>query len=1129
VEAHCDLLGPRFRFFHEDQLAGFKAGALNYALARTDGQAEVVAVIDSDYVVSKNWLKDLVPFFAHKKIAIVQAPQDYRDDEASLFKAMCFAEYRSFFSIGMVVRNERNAIIQHGTMTMVNRQLLQEIGGWAEWCITEDAELGLRIFENGYEAIYVPKSYGRGLMPDNFVDFKKQRYRWAYGAVQIMRHHLGQLFGRRQGGELTFGQRYHFVAGWIPWFADAVNLIFTLFALAWTVAMIHLPKDVDAPMLMLSIVPLCFFIFKLAKMFYLYHHRVSNSFPQTMASALAGLSLTHTIAKAVLYGLVTRNLPFFRTPKQSGRGSFWYALQAAREETLMATALLLAANIVARVQSDESPDLLVWELVLIIQSIPYLASILLSFIAAFPRLPARFLGRDGMVSPAATVLPTPDTAPPADKRVRSETRKPLFPGAPLSPALLAIPCLMPAALRLSTSGLQEPAGLLSDFTCGMILLAAILLLPRWGRFTLVFLWLLFHLLSLELRYALQRLPVWEDLAYLANPEFLSNSIAGLHFTEPFAALALLLALIPCAFRIRRVRPRTAAACLATGLFLLFLHKPFSASILNSSTSARYNPSHWLGLQTSRDLAHRLQPADGDGASLPKGLATADLSGTRLLPPQPRGNVLIVTLEGISWLHLASLLEQPPPHSDTYAMEKLAKRLTGAMQVPDFVVHSHQTIRGLYALHCGDFSKLSFETPKAVELQLNPQRASRCLPAILSENHWQTHFLQGANLQFMNKDQAMPTMGFDRVHGYEWFNTKGEKSFIWGAGDEEFFQGARRYITALRKQQQPWLLSLLTVGTHQPFSASEDSVKKHGSRKRAALAELDDAVASFLDWLRDSGVLKDTLVILTSDESQGGAGADWFSSWGFCAVLAPQAKSFPPVLEGTYGLVDLEVSVLDYFGLKIPATVTGRSLFRKYTDSREMVSYTGGKIRYQSGGGELHECSVDGACASYRDARIIGSRTGEKRIESSWGLTELKNLAASLDKSITGAVTSKTLNFGHGEIRELPDKIDNEWTDNLIGAQYLNFPAGSTVDVEIDIIALAAPKEGIALQLTMRQFEQLVEGVSAPAFPKLETGKSAQVSFTLNNQEARDAFSFHLTGAGIGAKIRIDRFSISIRQ
>ena len=149
VEAHCEKLGERFRFFHVCPLAGFKAGALNFAMKQTAVDAQIVAVIDSDYVVDSNWLRELIPGFQDPRIGIVQAPQDYRDEKASAFKSMCYAEYRGFFYIGMITRNERNAIIQHGTMTMVRRSLLEATGAWAEWCITEDAELGLKIFEAG--------------------------------------------------------------------------------------------------------------------------------------------------------------------------------------------------------------------------------------------------------------------------------------------------------------------------------------------------------------------------------------------------------------------------------------------------------------------------------------------------------------------------------------------------------------------------------------------------------------------------------------------------------------------------------------------------------------------------------------------------------------------------------------------------------------------------------------------------------------------------------------------------------------------------------------------------------------------------------------------------------------------
>src|SRR5690606_20542133 len=248
VQRHCERLGERFHFVHVSPLAGFKAGALNHAMSLTAPDAQIIAVIDSDYVVDRNWLKDLVPGFDDPRIAIVQAPQDYRDGQESFFKAMCEAEYRGFFHIGMVVRDQRNAIIQHGTMTLVRRSALQDVGGWAEWCITEDAELGLRLFEQGHEARYIPRSYGRGLMPDTFSDYKRQRFRWAYGAVQILRAHADSLL--RKDGRLTTGQRYHFIAGWLPWLADGLNLLFNLTALAWSLAMVLAPHRIDPPLMM---------------------------------------------------------------------------------------------------------------------------------------------------------------------------------------------------------------------------------------------------------------------------------------------------------------------------------------------------------------------------------------------------------------------------------------------------------------------------------------------------------------------------------------------------------------------------------------------------------------------------------------------------------------------------------------------------------------------------------------------------------------------------------------------------------------------------------------------------------------------------------------------------------------
>src|ERR1700733_1844285 len=390
VQAHCEKLGARFRFFHVAPLAGFKAGALNYALERVAPDAQIIAVIDSDYVVDACWLNDLTPVFEDQRLAIVQAPQDNRDADQSAFKAMCYAEYRGFFHIGMITRNERNAIIQHGTMTMVRRAQLDRCR-WAEWCITEDAELGLRIFEAGFDASYVPTSYGRGLMPDTFIDFKKQRFRWAYGAMQILKAHARALF--LEGGPLSPGQRYHFVAGWLPWVADGSNLLFNLAALGWSAAMVWAPGQIDPPLVMYSVLPLSLFTFKLAKLVHLYRVRVGANLRQTLAAAIAGLALTHTIGTATVKGLVTRSEPFFRTPKEVGTSGVLRALAAAREETLMTSGLMLSAWAIAHTGPPESsgPDRLAWIVALLVQSVPYASSLIVSLIRAFP-LPARLLG-----------------------------------------------------------------------------------------------------------------------------------------------------------------------------------------------------------------------------------------------------------------------------------------------------------------------------------------------------------------------------------------------------------------------------------------------------------------------------------------------------------------------------------------------------------------------------------------------------------------------------------------------------------------------------------------------------------------------------------------------------------------
>lgn len=378
VQAHCQRLGSRFRFFHVNPLPGFKAGALNYLIDQTCPSAQVIAVIDADYCVNRNWLYEMVPHFADSNIVLIQAPQDYRDATGSLFKRFCNAEYRGFFTIGMVIRNNHNAIIQHGTMTLMRRSALQALR-WAPWCICEDAELGLRFLEKGYSTGYLPVSQGKGLIPDNFLNFKKQRYRWAYGAIQIIKHHAQSLIFARHGN-LSAAQRYHFLAGWVPWMSEGINYLLIFASLFWSVIMLNWPEKAGPAPWLFAAPPILMLLVRTVKIFSLYDRFVSTDLREAFAATVAGMALYPTIGKAVLSGIFTHRLPFFRTPKTASGHGVLMALAHVREEGCLVLSLWAAALGLV-LTGDLTADMVVWIALLLTQSLPCLAAVAMALLS----------------------------------------------------------------------------------------------------------------------------------------------------------------------------------------------------------------------------------------------------------------------------------------------------------------------------------------------------------------------------------------------------------------------------------------------------------------------------------------------------------------------------------------------------------------------------------------------------------------------------------------------------------------------------------------------------------------------------------------------------------------------------
>ncbi len=369
VEDHCRDLGARFKFFNVENLAGFKAGALRFALANTAPDAEIIGIVDADYVVHPDWLADLAPAFADPKVGLIQAPQDHRDGRRSPLHHAMNGEYAGFFDIGMVERNEANAIIVHGTMCLVRRAALEQAGGWSSDTICEDTDLGLTILECGWLAHYTNRRYGHGLLPDTFEAYKKQRHRWAFGGVQIARKHWRRMLPRTL--QLTRDQRREFSTGWLNWLgAESIGVVVAIFNLLWVPIVAFVGIAIPDKVLTLPI--LAAFAVSLLHFVALYRARVAIPAGQAAAAMLAAMAMQWTVARAVTLGLIKDQLPFVRTAK-GGIARRALAFPAFNE-TVLGGLLVLGAIVVFATNYENVREVNLFGCVLLVQSVPFLAA-----------------------------------------------------------------------------------------------------------------------------------------------------------------------------------------------------------------------------------------------------------------------------------------------------------------------------------------------------------------------------------------------------------------------------------------------------------------------------------------------------------------------------------------------------------------------------------------------------------------------------------------------------------------------------------------------------------------------------------------------------------------------------------
>jgi len=338
VQDWCATHGVKFA--HLEDWPGYKSGALNYALSElTDERAELIGVVDSDYQLNPGFLRRCAPLFADSWVGFIQAPQDYRGwSHASYYRRLYFS-YQYFFAVSQPSRNERNGAIFAGTMGLIRRVALDALGGWDEWCITEDAELSLRLLRAGWSGLHVDQSWGRGIMPLTFEALKGQRYRWCFGGIQILRMHWRSLIPGRNSKEnhLSTGQRWSYLSGAVQWYGDLLGLAFFAFLLAGAANLASGGGELfrKLTVFLVATVPVLVAL-GLVRAVALLRRGTGASWRDAIGAFFIWQSTSLVVARASLLGLFARKAAFLRTPKTSERARWWEALRANWAETSLA-------------------------------------------------------------------------------------------------------------------------------------------------------------------------------------------------------------------------------------------------------------------------------------------------------------------------------------------------------------------------------------------------------------------------------------------------------------------------------------------------------------------------------------------------------------------------------------------------------------------------------------------------------------------------------------------------------------------------------------------------------------------------------------------------------------------------
>lgn len=355
----------------------------------------------------------------------------------------------------------------------------------------------------------------------------------------------------------------------------------------------------------------------------------------------------------------------------------------------------------------------------------------------------------------------------------------------------------------------------------------------------------------------------------------------IHFTDFFVFLDILILILLLVFKVIRIdaKPfKKRYALLISGLSLILMAGEYG--LANSDRSGLLTRTFdnnyivkYLGLneyaafnayQTHKESATRSHAKASDMDSILKYLKNNRAAANPEYFGKEKGkNVFIIHLESFQQFLINYKVDgkEVTPHLNAFYKNK---------HTLSFDNFYHQVAQGKTSDAEMMLENSLYGLPQgSAMVTYGGQNTFQAAPAILDQRGYTTAAFHGDVPSFWNRDSTYKSWGYQYFFSSQYYKTKPSYNVGYGMKDKIFFRDAANYIQQL---PQPFYAKLITLTNHYPYLLDKQNTDfpatKTGDKTVDPYVQtahyLDQAFAEFLNYLKKTGLYKNSVIVLYGD-------------------------------------------------------------------------------------------------------------------------------------------------------------------------------------------------------------------------------------------------------------------------